>query len=121
MAQNLTIAGTASIPLEDGGPIAPISLTALLAFTGRADYVRSYAGAVADDAVDFGTLAGSGAKGLLVKCAAGSCTIKFNGSTAAWPLAPGGYFLWVNTAQFFPTSALITTTGAASVVFLAVG
>ena len=36
-------------------------------------------------------------------------------------LAPGGYFLWINTAQAFPNAAFITTTGAASVVFIAVG
>jgi hypothetical protein len=121
MAQNLTVAGAASFPLEDGGPTAPINLATVLGFTSRADYVRTYAGAIVDDPVDFGTLTGTGAKGVLVKCTAGGCTIKFNGGADAWPLAPGGYFLWINTAQFFANAALITTTGAASVVFVAVG
>ena len=121
MAQNLTVAGAAAIPLEDGGTTAPINLATALGFTSRVDFQRSYAGSVTDDPVNFGTLAVPGAKGLIVKCTAGSCTIKFNGGTDAWPLAPGGYFIWINTAQAFPTAALITTTGAAGVLFIAVG
>lgn len=122
MAQNLSVAGAASIPLEDGGTPTPVDLTALLGFVSRADYVRSYTGAVTDDPVDFGTLTVPGAKGILVKCKTGACVIKFQGTTMnPWPLAPGGYFLWINTAQAFPTSAFITTVGAASVVFMAVG
>ncbi len=122
MAQNLTVAGAASIPLEDGGTVAPIDLAAVLPFVSRADYVRAYSAAVVDDPVDFGTLTVPGAKGILVKCKTGSCVIKFqNNASLAWPLAPGGYFLWLNPSQAFPTAAFITTTGAASVVFYAVG
>jgi hypothetical protein len=122
MAQTLTVAGAASLPFEDGTNVAPIQLAASLGFTSRADFVRAYSGAVADDPVDFGTLVAAGAKGVIVKCTAGSCTIKFqNNSSIAWPLAPGGYFIWINTAQAFPNAAFITTTGAASVVFVAVG
>lgn len=119
--QTLTVAGAASTPLEDGGGVAPIALAVALGYTARVDFVRAYSGAVTDDVVDFGTLEGSGAKGLIVKCTSGSCTIKFNGGATAWPLAPGGYFVWVNTSQAFPNAALITTTGAASVLLLAVG
>lgn len=122
MAQNLTVAGAASLPFEDGTNVAPIQLAASLGFTSRADFARAYAGAVTDDPVDFGTLAAAGAKGVIVKCTAGSCVIKFQSNTSiAWPLAPGGYFIWINTAQAFPNAAFITTTGAASVVFIAVG
>jgi hypothetical protein len=121
MAQTLTVAGAASCPFVDGGTVAPIPLATALGFTSRADFQRSYLGAIVDDPVNFGTLAVPGAKGIIVMCTAGSCTIKFNGAADAWPLAPGGYFIWINTAQPFPTSALITTTGAAGVFFLAVG
>ena len=122
MAQNLTVAGAAAIPLEDGGATAPINLAATLGFTQRADYARSYAGAVVDDPVSLGTLTVPGAKGIIVKCTAGSCVIKFQTvGMNAWPLAPGGYFIWINTAQAFPTAAFITTTGAAAMVFIAVG
>jgi hypothetical protein len=122
MAQTLTVAGAASLPFEDGTNVAPIQLAASLGFTSRADFVRSYSGAIVDDEINFGTLAVPGAKGVIVKCTAGSCVIKFQADTSiAWPLAPGGYFIWINTAQAFPNAAFITTTGAASVVFVAVG
>jgi hypothetical protein len=122
MAQILTVAGSASLPFEDGTNVAPVQLAATLGFTSRADFARAYSGAITDDAIDFGTLSTPGAKGVLVKCTAGSCTIKFEAIDGTeWPLAPGGYFLWINTAQAFPKAAFITTTGAASVVFIAVG
>ena len=93
-----------------------------MTFTGRADFVRAYAGAVTNDPVDLGTLASPGAKGVLVKVQSGSCTVAFQSTSGqAWPLAVGGYFLWLNPSAAFPTSAFITTTGPASVVFIAVG
>ncbi len=121
MATKLTVAGKASLPLEDGGTVAPIDLALDLTYISDASFTRDYAGAVADDAVNLGTLTGAGAKAILIKCTLGSCTIKFNGGTQAWPLAPGGYMLWANPATPFPTAAAITTTGAARVIFLAVG
>mgnify|MGYP006999984907 FL=1 len=122
MAQTLTVAGSVACPFEDGGTAAPISLAATLVFTSRADFARSYSGAVTDEEVDFGTLTSPGAKGILVKCTTGSCTVKFQANTTpAWPLAAGGCFLWINIAQASPTTAFITTTGSAAVVFLAVG
>lgn len=122
MAQNLSVAGAASIPLEDGGSVAPIDLTTQLTFLSRADFARNYAAAVTNDPVDFGTLMTGGAKGVIVKCKVGSCTVAFQSTSGqAWPLAAGGYFLWINPSAAFPTSAFITTTGAAQVVFLAVG
>jgi hypothetical protein len=83
--------------------------------------VKSFAGVVTDQAVDFGTLASAGAKGLIVKALSGSCTIKFNGGTDAWPIGVGGYFIWVNPGTPFPMSALITTLAAAQILFIAVG
>lgn len=121
MAEKLLVAGKASLPLEDGGTVAPIDLAVDLTYVGRADFRRDYVAATADDEVDLGTLEAAGAKGVLIKCKSGSCTVKFNGGTQAWPLAPGGYFLWVNPTTPFPTAAAITTTGAASVIFIAVG
>lgn len=121
MGQTLKVAGAAALPFDDGTNVAPIDLTASLPYTSRADFVKSFAGVVTDQAVDFGTLASAGAKGILVKAISGACTIKFNGGTDAWPLAVGGYFLWINPSQPFPMSALITTTAAAQILFVAVG
>lgn len=122
MAQNFAVAGAASFPLEDGGAVAPVDLTSQVPYTSRADFVRNYVAAIVDDPVDFGTLDVPGAKGILVKCKTGSCVIKFQTTGGnPWPLSPGGEFLWTNPSQAFPTAAFITTTGAASVVFIAVG
>lgn len=122
MAQNFTVAGKVMAPFENTTAVAPVDLGVSFAFSGRADFSRQYDGAVTDDPVSLGTLSTGGAKGVMVKCLAGTCTIKFNGGSDAWPLAAGaGYFLWVNSAQGFLTAALITTTGAATVLFLAVG
>ena len=46
MAQTLTVAGAASCPFVDGGTVAPINLASALGFTSRADFQRSYAGAI---------------------------------------------------------------------------
>lgn len=120
--QTLAVAGAASIPLEDGGVVAPVNLTASIPYTSRADFCRAYTGVISDDPVDFGTLDGIGAKGVLVKCTLGSCVIKFVTTGGnPWPLAVGGYFLWINPSTPFPEAAFITTTGPATVVFIAVG
>lgn len=121
MATKLTVAGKASLPLEDGGTVAPIDLAVDLTFISDAYFIRDYAGAVTDDSVNFGALAVPGAKGVLVKCLSGACTVKFNAGTQPWPLAPGGHFFWANPSTPFPNAAAITTTGAARVLFLAVG
>jgi hypothetical protein len=121
MGQNFKVAGAASLPFEDGTNVAPIDLTVNLPYTGRADFVRSYTGAVTDEVVNLGTLASAGAKGVLIKVLTGACTVKFNGGTDAWPLAVGGYFIWCNPATPFPTAVLITTLAAAQVLFIAVG
>ncbi len=121
MAQNLTVAGAASFSPIDGSAGSPISLAITLPFTSRADFSRTYAAVATADVVNFGTLAVSGAKGVLVVCTAGSGDIKFNGATDAWPLHPGGYFLWVDPTQPFPTSALIDAAAGTTIIFLAVG
>jgi hypothetical protein len=122
MTQALAVQGSLAIPLVDGGTVAAISLAASLGFTARADFQRSYTGAISNDPVNFGTLASPGAKGVFVYVGSGSCTISWQSDAdAAWPLAVGGYFLWVNPQTPFPTSAFITTTGPCNVVFLAVG
>lgn len=122
MAQTLTVAGKLTIPLEDSPSVAAVDLGVSFTITARADFSRKYDEAVTDDEVNLGTLADAGAKGVIVKCIAGTCTVKFNGGSDAWPLsATGGYFLWSNSAQGFLNAALVTTTGAATVVFIAVG
>ena len=121
MALTLTVSGAVAIPLQDGSSLAPINLAATLGYTSKSDLTLNYTAPVSASPVPFGTLVTAGAKGLLVVCTAGSCTIGFNSGTDLWPLAPGGYFLWINTATPFPMAAAITTTGPASVAFLAVG
>lgn len=121
MATKLTVAGKASLPLEDGGSIAPIDLALDLTYISDAYFIRDYAGAVTDEAINFGTLTVPGAKAILIKCLSGACTMKFNNGTQAWPLAPGGWMAWSNPSTPFPNAAAITTTGAARVLFLAVG
>jgi len=121
MAQTFTVTGAVAASFIDGGSPSPISLAATIPYVSRADFQRAYTAAVVDDPVNLGTLAAAGAKGVTVVCTAGAATIKFNGGTDAWPLAPGGHFEWCNPSTPFPTSALITTTGPATVVFLAVG
>jgi hypothetical protein len=121
MAQNYVVAGSVAIPLVDGSTPAPLSTAASIPFTQRVDFQRVYTGAVTDEVVHFDTLAAAGAKGVLVLCPAGACTIKFNGGTDAWPVAPGGHFEWCNPSTPFPTAALISTTGPATVIFIAVG
>lgn len=120
MAQKLTVVGKLSAGLEDGGTVAPLDLGVNYTYLNRADFERDYAGAVTDDVVNLGTLAALGAKGVFVKCMSGSCVIKFNGEALAIPLAPGGFFLWVNPSTPFIDAALITTVGAAHVIFFAV-
>jgi hypothetical protein len=122
VTQTFTVAGAASCPLEDGTGVGTVQLGTSFVFTSRADYSRSYASPVTNDSVNLGTLASPGAKGLLVKCTTGSCTIAFQSSSnEAWPLAVGGYFLWLNPSTGFATSAFITTTGPATIIFIAVG
>lgn len=121
MAQNYTVAGAVSAALVDGGTPSPISLAATIPYVNRADFQRAYVAAVTDDIVHLDTLASAGAKGVLVVCLAGAATIKFNGSPIAWPLAPGGHFSWCNPSTPFPVAALLSTTGPATVVFLAIG
>lgn len=121
MAQNFVVTGSVAIPLVDGSTPAPISIAASIPFTQRVDFQRAYVGAVTDEIVHFDTLVAAGAKGVLVLCTAGACTMKFNGAADAWPLAPGGHFQWCNPSTPFPVSALISTTGPATVIFIAVG
>lgn len=122
MTQTLTVQGALSLPLVDGGTVAPVSLIASLIYTSRADFVKSYVGAISNDPVSLGTLTGPGAKGVIVLVTAGSCTIAFqSNSNEPWPLSVGAYFLWINPSTPFVTSAFITTTGPASVLFIAVG
>ena len=121
MAQIFKVAGSAALPFDDGANVAPIDLAVNLPYTGRADFVRTYAGSVTDESVNLGTLASPGAKGILIKAISGACTVKFNGGTDAWPIAQGGYFLWVNPSTPFPTAVLLSTTGPAQILFIAVG
>ena len=121
MAQNYSVAGAVSAAFVDGGSPSPISLAATIPYVNRADFQRAYVAAVTDDVVHLDTLAAAGAKGVTVVCLAGAATIKFNGGSDAWPLAPGGHFQWCNPSTPFPISALISTTGPATVVFLAIG
>lgn len=121
MAQNYTVTGAVSASFIDGAAASPINLGALIPYTQRVDFQRAYSAAVTDDVVHLDTLALTGAKALVVVCLTGAVTLKFNGGTDAWPIAPGGHFSWCNPSTPFPTAAIINSTGPATVVFLAVG
>jgi hypothetical protein len=122
-SQVMSVSGFFSAPLENTTSTAAVALATTLTFTSMAEFTRTYSGAISADPVSLGTLSGPGAKAILVKCLSGSCTIGFNGDTTTqWPIAAGGgYMLWVNGSQGFVTAAAITTTGACSVVFVALG
>lgn len=128
----LKVVGLATTPLEgvvNTGGATPqpgsVDLTQNFIITQLAAFQRVYAGAITDDPVDFGTLATAGAKGLIIKCPVGACTVKLlaglTTGTLQWPLSPPAYLMYMNPAAGFPTSALVTTTAAATVEFLAVG
>lgn len=122
MAKNFTVAGKLTIPLEEAAVPSQTSLDAAFPYVAQTCFSRKYDIAVVDDGVDLGTLESGGARATFIRCTAGACTIKFNGGADAWPLsANGGFFLWVNSAQGFLTTATITTSGAATVTFVAVG
>jgi hypothetical protein len=125
MSLNFSVTGRIQTNVESNQQSAVLDLGASLIYTQRADFERVYTGAVADDPVDLGTLNVGGARGILVKVTAGSATIKFvagvTTGTLEWPLVPGAYMLYVNPSVGFPTGALVTTTAAASVKFIAVG
>jgi hypothetical protein len=125
MAMTVTVTGKVQVQLEDGQVPAPIDLGASFPVTQRADFERVYAGAVTDDVVDLGTLATGGAKLVLIKVTQGAATVKMVvGVTVDLnpiPLNPGAYHLYCNPSAGFPTGAKITTTGAATVKFIALG
>lgn len=125
MSLNFSVTGRIQTNVESNQQSAILDLGASLIYTQRADFERVYSGAIVDDPVDLGTLNVGGARGVLVKVTAGSATIKFVAGlitgTLEWPLVPGAYMLYVNPSAGFPTGALVTTTAAASVKFIAVG
>lgn len=125
MALSLVVTGQLQVSVEDGKAPASVDLGQNFPFTQRADFERVYTGAIADDPVDFGTLNVGGAKGVIVKVTQGAATVKFavgvTTENIAWPLVPGAYFFYCNPSGGFPTGAKVTTTGAATVKFIAVG
>lgn len=120
MAQQLVVSGSFAIPLEDGGAVAQVDLKQAFNVTQRADFSRVYDALVTDDAVDLGTLATAGAKAFIIKCKAGSCTVKLNGGTTAITLDAGAEIMYANPVSGWLTAALISTSGPATVLFLAV-
>ena len=120
MSQAAVVAGSLQAPYEDGGSSGSINLAINFPYTQKINDDLVYAAPVTDQAVDFGTMATGGAKLVLIKCSAGSCTVKFNGvSGLQVPIAPGGYYLWFNPATGFVTGITISTTGPATVKVLA--
>ena len=120
MAQQLVVSGSFAIPLEDGGAVAQVDLKQAFNVTQRADFSRVYDALVTDDVVNLGTLATAGAKGFIIKCKSGSCTVKLNGSTVAISLDAGAEIMYVNPVSGWLTTATISTTGPATILFLAV-
>lgn len=125
MPKAFTVAGTVSVPLEDGQTPAISSLAQAITYTKKATFDLVYADPVVDDEVTFGSLVTAGAKGLLIKCTAGSCTVKIdvpgtNGNIAL-PFNTGGIFLFANPAAGLPSGCHITVGTSASLEITAVG
>ena len=125
MSKTFAVAGTVSVPLEDGQTPATGSLTQSVTYTKKATFDLVYTDPVVDDEITFGTLATAGAKGLLVKCIAGACTIKIDSDgtdgNLPLPLNTGGYFLYLNPAAGLPSGCHITVVASASLEISAVG
>jgi len=100
MAQTATVVGTLNLPSEDAATASPIDLALSLAFAERSAVDLKYDSPVVDGTVPLGTMATNGAKLIYVKCTLGSCNIKINGMTTAFPLSvASGYVLMANIAQ----------------------
>jgi len=125
MSKTFTVAGTVSVPLEDGQTPATGSLTQAITYTKKATLDLVYAAPVVDDVVTFGSLAAAGAKGVLIKCTSGACTVKVNApglsGNIALPFNTGGYMLYANPAAGLPSGCNITVAAAATLEITAVG
>lgn len=125
MPKNFTVAGTVSVPLEDGQTPALGNLAQSITYTKKATFDLVYADPIVDDEITFGSLAVAGAKGLLIKCTAGACTVKINSSgtdgNIPLPFNTGGYILYMNPAAGLPTGCHITVAASASLEISAVG
>jgi hypothetical protein len=125
MAKTFTVAGTVSVPLEDGQTPAVSSLTQAITYTKKATFDLVYADPVIDDEITFGSLVTAGAKGLLIKCTAGSCTIKIDipgtPGNVALPFNTGGLLLFANPAAGLPSGCHITVGASAALEISAVG
>lgn len=125
MSKNFKVAGSVSAPLQDGQTAAEADLTQSFVYTKKASLDLVYADAVTDDPIIFGTLAVAGAKGLLIRCTTGACTVKIDGpgvtGNLPLPLQAGGYLLYANPAAGLPSGCHITVATTASLEILAVG
>src|SRR5574343_545456 len=125
MSKNFTVDGSVSVPLQDGQPAASADLTMSFIYTKKAGFDLVYSDAVADDPITFGTLAVAGAKGLLIRCTAGACTINIDvpgtSGNLPLPLHAGGYLLYANPSAGLPSGCHVTVTTSASLEILAVG
>ena len=124
MAKNFEVKGVVTLPLQSGQPPATANIDTAFVYTKKTNLDLVYAAPVTDEAISFGSLAVAGAKGLLVKCTAGACTLKINGpaitSNIPLPFQAGGYLLYANATEGFPTGCLITVTTTASLEIVAV-
>lgn len=125
MAKTFSVTGTLSVPLEDGQTPAAGLLTASVTYTKKASFDLVYDATVTDDPITFGTLASTGAKGVLIKCTAGACVVKVDSDGVTGnlplPLNSGGYLLFMNPTTGLPTGCHITVAATASLEILAVG
>lgn len=125
MAKTFTVAGSVSLPLEEGQTPAAGNLAQTVTYTKKANFDLVYDEDVTDDPIDFGTLAVAGAKGLLIKCTAGACTVKIDApgtdGNVPLPLNTGGYILYVNPTAGLPSGCHITVADTASIEIAAVG
>jgi hypothetical protein len=119
MSKTLKIAGTLTLPIEDGQAVAPVDLTLQFVFTQSLDIDLSYSVLTTDDPISLGTMATGGAKLLLIKSSVGGCTVKLNGSSDSLSIGITGYLLYTSPSGGVVTELSVTTTGAAKVKILA--
>jgi hypothetical protein len=97
----ITFSGTLAYPVDDGQPNCEVVVALSALFEHQATYKFEFTVA-GSKSVDFGTLAVSGAKVILVEVlpdtspAAQPVTLTINGGTDAMQLSPGGAWVYIN-------------------------
>lgn len=104
MSCPFTATGALTFPPDDGEAAVDRPFSVSGSFTSKVEMVCNLVG-IGSEAVDFGTIATTGAKAVMVKVDIGATDpvlVLFNGSTDSMQVSAGGMLLTVNPV---PTSA----------------